>query len=294
MHIGFVGHIHDLPFFLVGKIMYSSLPKTYWRNYVWNALHRRVGHRPSSTIIYLVGPEDLDRATAMAKGFRNENLIAVDLNQDYVYNVRKNGGLAVQGNICSVLAHWPSNWPLNGIVLDFKGGLNNSVNEVLISLFTCQAIQYGRTQVCINLQRGRDPESNPIRQGIDKIISKYEARKGLLPDGAWDILIDKLHRGKHFFVHLLSNMWRSLDDGHPAKVVGYLQLALAQCRPQFYSYRQTPTQPYMDSVIFTFPHAKVEDRASCYKIWKEMFPKDNMRAKLAALRALRTIKVKHA
>lgn len=273
---------------------YLSLEKTYWRNYVWNSLGRRVGHKQSAICLYLIGPQDLDRQTAVRKGFRNENLIGVDLLAEPVYNCRKNGGLAIQADICSVLTHWPQDWPLRGIVLDLKGGLNTLVNTICLSLFVSRAVQYGKTQICINLQRGRDAESNPVRSGIDKITEKYSAKKELLPKDSWEIFTDKVHRGKQFFVHFTTHLWRSIDENTKQKI-NFLKLCMDGMKPQFHSYRQTRFTPYMDSIIFTFPIGTTTDYNWAYGVWKEVYGplRDNIKGKIAALRAVRTMKYGH-
>jgi hypothetical protein len=274
--------------------MYSSLPKFHWRNWMWNRLRERIKchrKRKDSTILYLVGPDDYDRQVAIDKGFTANNLIAVDINQDCVDSVRKNKGLAIQGDICDVIAYWPEDPPINIVCADFTCGLTDKVMELFnCAMILSRGIRFGQTQLCVNLQRGRDNESNDLRTFI----------RGLTPEIAdfpvlANIYTDPLHRGKQFFAHFTECCMRSMKGIRPKM---YLLTFINQTQPIFNSYRQDRTKPFMDSVIFTFPQGyccNFEESVRLYKEYRTDYnipPDHNITQRIAALKAIRTMKLK--
>lgn len=58
---------------------YNFDEKNKWRIWNWNRIRERLTCKPrDALVLYLAGPQDLDRAVAMRKGFDPLNMIAVE------------------------------------------------------------------------------------------------------------------------------------------------------------------------------------------------------------------------
>jgi hypothetical protein len=74
---------------------YKFGTKANWRRWQWNRIVERLAVPVrDAVVVYLAGPEDLDRPVALSKGFRPDNLIAVDRDGDVVKQLRMNGTLS--------------------------------------------------------------------------------------------------------------------------------------------------------------------------------------------------------
>lgn len=290
-----------------GLLEYSAGSKTTWRGWQWNRIVERLAVEPKdATVIYLCGPDDLDARWAMKRGFLRENLIAVDLSEENIRRVRSGGGLGVCADLSDILLAWPADWPIDVIIADFCGGLAGSAVEFLLSLI-CSPVssrpQYGIT-LSVNMQRGRDADSNDYRSMIA---------------GSWDIFRDQLsgllgmdftgihpkHRGWAFFNLAVSrgvfHAWpEDMSPSMQAKFVDASQWCMGFMDPAFESYSSTG-RTYFDSVVLKWPGVsgglsggELEDAH-----WRQggtvdrMEPKRgkrlrSVRRKLAALRAMRT------
>ncbi len=131
---------------------YDNPRKQTWRGWAWNQIADRLGGSlvPISTGLYLPGPVDRDREAALRKGFANENLIAIDLDENYVASVRRGGGLATCGRFELVFADIYRRIPIDFVFADYLGGLH------AWSLLLSQLAFGSCHTVCINLMRGRD------------------------------------------------------------------------------------------------------------------------------------------
>ena len=85
---------------------YTRKPKEEWRRWVWNRVTERIpkvardgSRRADATVLYLVGPNDLDREVALSKGFRGFNVIAVDIDEECIVKVRKAHNLGICGRL---------------------------------------------------------------------------------------------------------------------------------------------------------------------------------------------------
>lgn len=284
---------------------YSSQPKLEWRGWVWNRLQERIHgslRRRDAVILYLVGPQDLDREVAIKKGFSNHNLIAVDLDQKYVNRVRKAGNLAICGRLEDIVAAWPDDFPLDGIVADFTCGLDKSLLEFQASLFASNAVQMGKTVIAVNLQRGRDPHSNPVRLAIQDSsntrfgranIAQLPAKPQYWGDELVQIITDKLHRGRQCFSVFLHHCRESAPP-EAARQIKYAEVFLHQTKPEFFSYRQREGMPFMDSVVFTMPQGIRSSFVAMMLIYQNFVKRDPIelyKGKIAALRAVRTMRL---
>jgi hypothetical protein len=54
--------------------------KNHWRRTIWNEILRRTaGQEKQNVVLYLAGPQDLDRTVALQKGVPDQNLVAIDV-----------------------------------------------------------------------------------------------------------------------------------------------------------------------------------------------------------------------
>lgn len=293
---------------------YVSIAKEHWRRWVWNRVIERIPKlgvdgfmRKNATVLYLVGPEDFDRPLAVEKGFRTHNLIAVDLDKKCVSRVRRAGNLAVCARLEDLVATWPEDWPIHAVVADFTCGLDNKTAKTfLAALYTSRATVLGKTVVAVNLQRGRDPDSNPIREAIEETrqYGKSLGWWGLGFDKAikvcgspgfqqmCDIMLDNLHRGKQLFTQLFVHSKQSLS--HTGLCTpDYPDVFMEATNPIFYSYRQNVKTPYMDSVVFTMPHGDRGDFQSSMQVYSDIAGRRiSCGPLIAALKAVRTMKIR--
>lgn len=145
---------------MIGMDIYKGLPKQTWRGWQWNRIAESIDRaripRDDATVVYLCGPNDIDRASAISKGFSNCNLIAVDINEDNVAAVRRSGGIAICNSIEQVIAEWPANWPIDAVLLDYCCGFTRDVCCMFHIMDKSTAV-HTTTTIAVNLLRGRDP-----------------------------------------------------------------------------------------------------------------------------------------
>ena len=216
---------------------YKDGPKNNWRRTHWNdTLLRTDGREKHDYVIYMPGSQDLDRAVAVRKGVRPENLIAVDENEENVQRVRDAGGFAVCADVIDVMLAWPEHRPVAAVMLDFTGGLsrgNAFVSDALLRK------PFRHSAVSLNLLRGRDGWSNFWRDS--------ETEPSV-----------KLHRGRQFIEMMAGHVagtfygigsvdserieWALLQAGRMATAIA------RRAQPKYFSYK-SGRQVY-DSVVF--------------------------------------------
>lgn len=232
---------------------YKSGPKNNWRRTVWNEVLRRTnGREQEQPILYLAGPQDLDREIAVEKGVPTQNMIAIDFSTQNVGAVRDKGLPALKGDVADVLGSWPESRPVCAVMLDFCCGLTMQAVDVF-ELFERRPLR--DSVVMVNLMRGRDQWSNRIREwcggdGTTNFLPWMAcyAYGPLGPPGA-DCLSDK-HRGLQFIAfHAID--W--VRVGSSAAFVDEIDIptcadAFKRLRPHFFSYKSGALS--FDSVIF--------------------------------------------
>lgn len=166
----------------IGLDSYQNTTKETWRGWQWNRIaellgagtipgwpqrDRGTGYCRSvcqrSTAVYLVGPDDLDRGSAIKRGFRDENLVAIDLDKKRVKSVRKDGNLAIADSLQRILIEWPRGWDVDVVVADFCYGMVADACRLPQVLYQSKGIQ-PESVIAINLQRGRDAYGEWLRQ----------------------------------------------------------------------------------------------------------------------------------
>jgi hypothetical protein len=166
---------------------YRNGRKNNWRRWGWNRLAERIdSSMRNCPILYLAGPQDLDRAVAVSKGIRSTNLIAVDEHQPNVKRVRREGGVAICADIVDVLTAWPTDRPVAAVALDFCCGFEPElVRGLMRSLWRAP---FANCWGWLNFQRGRDGGSNAIRADLDRLFTRTSK-----------------NRAEHFFLSLVSD-----------------------------------------------------------------------------------------
>lgn len=236
------------------KQQYKFGTKNNWRARVWNRAVSRMAVPPRDAVaLYLAGPDDLDRPLAVRKGFDPLNLIAVNDDQEVVDRIRKSGGIAIRGDVFSVLWHWPRTVPLNFVNLDLCCGLQG----VALKFGVLSVLQPHRDTglvVAVNLQRGRDSGSNCFRDVVVDINQRFGQFN--VPD---------THRGMQFYWMMalsLSGLAKVRFGLEGSKVGLALETVEGEfsrqqaeavrlcCNPDFYAYK---SGVWMDSVLFSLP-----------------------------------------
>lgn len=154
---------------------YDYVQKHHWRNRLWNEFERRVKCRTSDAVVlYLAAETDFDRDVALRKGFRAENLIAVERDADVVRLLRDRGTLCIQGDLLDVLLFWPTTCPVHAVFGDFVCGLTPAIIKAFRNAYSRRVFK--NAIFAANLLRGRDASTNSFREiAIDhyKLCSKH-------------------------------------------------------------------------------------------------------------------------
>ena len=79
----------------MNQINYKNGRKNNWRRTVFNQVSARVSAR-DAIVVYLPGPQDLDRQVLCEKGFSPNNLIAVDKDRNVVASLRSKNKVAIK------------------------------------------------------------------------------------------------------------------------------------------------------------------------------------------------------
>lgn len=312
-----------------GAAEYIDASKDTWRGWKWNAIAHaalqfndrlppaeRARRLSQKTVLYLVGPEDHDRRKALAKGFANHNLIAVDICQERIDEVRAVGGLGICGSLQNILLSWPQDWPVDVVDADFCGGLVNDIGELPFCFNLCRGA-YAETVVSMNLLRGRDPHSNSTRENV-RNTTDWLAR-ALSKSGADIGGVDLAkHRGVNWLTHL-ANCWGQVRDcaagvdsafdekGRKGVLISERELSDWICNvwnPQLGSYRSKTSGQVFDSVVHRWGMVVVDQDGVSKQEWRDnqdavrkklsriACNNEGVRERIAALRAVRTMKIK--
>lgn len=311
---------------MAGLDSYQNATKETWRGWAWNQIVERLApgkhlswkakcrSMQDKTILYLCGPDDVDREMGLKRGFQNHNLIACDIDKDCIVTVRKNGGIGVSSSLSDVLWMWPMDWRIDAVLADFTCGANyQTIMTFGRSLIHSSGVNGGCVAV-VNLLRGRESQINEIREFIT----------GFIPPPDWPKIADlSIHRGAMWIVYYYSLVAEGLMDSYRAiknlspqypfnieQRTRFYDLAfnrfLVASDPKFYSYpsRKNSATQWFDSVAVPLATMKVHeahdrrDRELC-EWWdsvrgessickvKSKFDRQSLIATLAALKASR-------
>ena len=232
---GTVGH---------GLESYRFGQKNNWRRRTWNDIAgrlRALGRQPrDAVVLYLPGPDDLDRVVAKEKGFRDANLIAIDANPAVALRMGRLGKLVIRHRLEAVLDQWnPDRNPVHVIHADLCTNINRNV-VMILSNAAAICRRSGGGVVMLNMLRGREA-------GVDGIIATQNP--------------GDRHRGKTAFLVWSLMSSRFDNDGTPTdnglewfdytpEMQRWVDLAAEECDLGAHTYRSNKST--MDSIIGTF------------------------------------------
>lgn len=258
-------------------VNYDNARKENWRNWQWNLIEKWIKkrgiRRRDARILYLRGKEPADYETALDRGFKRHNLFAIDTVKDRVRDARNHGENCIFGNI-NDMARRGYLLDADCIIADFCAGMKRHVQE-FSSLMRCNNLIEKKKSVllCVNLQRGRDPEWSEMNETYQREIREFadtlrdRVRKENVPLNSVPALseyysggIDKdYHRGFQFYLdyYMRAFLWMAEDrydneTSETAILTAFLREYLESGGPRFKSYRSSNNNSSvrMDSVVF--------------------------------------------
>jgi hypothetical protein len=137
---------------MLDEVDYKNGQKNNWRQSLWNAVIDRLYVPPrDALVLYLAGESDHDRATAVRKGFKPANLIAVDRSFEKIRILRRKGVTAIQGDIFEVAA--ASSKPIHFLHVDLCRDL--SEDDAGRIAYMIREPVFSQCVFAFNFQRGR-------------------------------------------------------------------------------------------------------------------------------------------
>jgi len=134
---------------------YDFSTKRHWRRTMWNAIKERLSVPASEAVVlYLPGPTDEDRAIALSKGFRAENLFAVERDRGVVKELRAAGSLVIHGDFLEVAQSWPVGHRCDVLFSDFTGNFRLDVAQGF-EIVTAMP-QFKKCVFAVNMLGGRE------------------------------------------------------------------------------------------------------------------------------------------
>lgn len=227
--------------------------KNNWRRTVWNEIARRVEDKKEAVVLYLAAGQDLDRKVATSKGFRSNNLIAVDSDKGVVKSLRKRGRLAIEGGLSDVLAAWPRSRSIDVVFADYCCGLVAEVYNLTEIALLAGAIKPDGV-LLVNMQRGRETgEANRV----NKMLT-WEGQ-GLLHRGeklslyaiervAWDAAQGRGYKSSEAIPDDLWDHLARASENHLMPAIasyksGVVMDSVVVTMPRLKAYKERPTLP---------------------------------------------------
>jgi hypothetical protein len=265
--------------------------KENWREWAWRWSARQTRNSASRgatkhcLVLYLPGPEDLDRPHALRMGFKPHNLIGVDRNLDVVKKNRALGVNMIHGELSEVLCSWSRSPYPDVVMADLCTGMTQSTEKLAYGLFDIensrlfQAAQSRQKSmkrawggkpctltVCINLLRGRDSDSNSFRHlklGPEKHrglaflswasemysfqMLNDQTLRGYSGDGSFTDLLPQMQ------IDLNKSGFNSNRNVKQGRTVDYFKSRIADTfeTAKLYSYRSEISGQVFDSVCYS-------------------------------------------
>jgi hypothetical protein len=287
------------------KIYYESGRKKSWRPWKWNRYVERLsemGKKPKDAIVlYLPGPIekkgdpkgknfDPDRKIAIRKGFKNNNLIAINSDSKIITEVRNRGGYAVCGDLFEIVKYWIGEPQVDIIDADLCQGFDYKLIQLCITILTSAGISK-EAIIGLNIFRGRDSYGKWLRELTEKHIGWNIKNRAELFYCALLSFSSKLKLYESRF-NGVKTLWEWLEtpirNEYENKLYNnYTKIMQWKINPLYYSYRSENSKTYMDTIIFNrpikikIPHLKDESN-------------NHIRMKIAAIKAWRTIRMNAA
>lgn len=186
---------------------YKSGQKNNWRRTIWNeVLSRTNGREKTELILYLAGPQDLDRQIAVEKGVPTQNMVAIDFSSENVDRIRQQKVPALSADIHEVLKSWPASRPVCAVLLDFCSGLTTEGLDVY-DVFEREPLR--KAVVMVNFMRGRDAFTNAIRASLTD-VEEYPMAPCHMVGGEETFSLSDKHRALQFMVLHAIETWQAI------------------------------------------------------------------------------------
>ena len=183
--------------------------KNHWRKWLWNRICERVSEttveKSDAVVVYLAGEEDLDRDVALRKGFRFNNLIAVDKSRKVIECLKKKKVPCLYGEISDVVeAFNNSKEKIDVLICDYCHGVNGNVSKFVDKLTSSNFDNsFGDSPIiAMNFMRGRDSGEiidfrNNRRESFASVFDE-EKKEWRDPNAK-----DMVHRGEVFMDYMI-------------------------------------------------------------------------------------------
>lgn len=173
---------------------YENPEKNTWRKRVHKGIDQVLyPDKKKGVVLYLPGSEDLDRRYFLQKGFREQNLLAVERNPAVAASLRQRGVNVINDDLVKVLECWPLHVDVSVVLADLQCGYDDKVTRIMLSYLDNPSM-WG-SALLLNLQRGRDANFELVKRYRDKFISSLRD----LGAPEYEGNVRKKHTGKGVF-----------------------------------------------------------------------------------------------
>lgn len=267
----------------VGLNNYKFGKKNNWRRWSWNECIRRIDKpRPDIICLYLPSEQNIDMGVAAEKGIKPGNMFAVERDENIVKSLRKKGVNVISGDIKDVLLTWGSSPKIDIVHADLCSPLNKWTLSFIRSLVSSNALIPGAS-VALNLLRGRDRDSNKLRDGLKNVCSSDIERKhrGIQFIYTYVLMALNVFTETAFYKYALERYGGG--DKLYEREINYFWMSLA---PRFNSYKSSNGVTVMDSVVFERWDNGLMERSFSHD-------REALGRKIAAAKAIRTARFKY-
>jgi len=239
-----------------GLDTYESDAKKQSRRIIAEELFRRVKHPAFSTVLYLPGPHDYQRKSLLNIGFKNENIFGVDLGAN-VQAVRDRGGYCIEGKLHEVIDNWPTHRCIDVILADLCCGLGGTALETVRAIGCLYEKQKCAPIVYMNLQRGRDADTNGVREFLKGLRSDSYSKHRVLQLIMWQY--------SEFGIHNKDALHRAFgNDGDAIAKHACEEIDMMKIR--MWDYKNAASSVVMDSMIFQWPRWLIGEKRDAAKV----------------------------
>lgn len=273
---------------MIDAVAYKNGQKNHWRRTAWNMVADMTQNRREAIVLYLPGSTDLDAPEACRRGFRSQNLIAIERNSRVADRLRSEGRTCVVANLLEVIAAWPDHTKVAVLIADLQCGLTEEIFD-LLCLWGMRPALSGST-LLLNMQRGRET-------GFMFNLSKASSvRKftGIWPDHVASHPVTE-HRAANAFMTFAALVSVGPGGGVEEQRRAYEYFWKFHRITFPPSYRSTTRSPYMDSAVAkcTLPcnpptvPSEIPDG-----VFKDKLREREVRRMIAAALAIRTMRLR--
>jgi len=285
-----------------GLKTYKYKEKNIWRRKAWKNVASRVSNKRNAEVVYLSGEEDIDRRLAVSYGFKAHNLFAVDQDLDVVKKLRREGKIALCGDIFEIADSFQSP---SVIWCDLCCGLTE---KVAVGIYALTLSMPFNTVFMFNFLRGRetgeiarnilDYAKGSIEANINSVAA-YSKANGI-DVGKPSDFFNSVHRGALAFYAMqlfcLPSLMRdrgydhiksveNIDNKHiPTRRAMYdlSEAFIKTGKPSLLSYKSSAGSQRFDTLIINHPL----NFGNGSQLWQKKYSRQ-----VAAARAVQTMRV---